>query len=153
MPNLTRRRSDNPHQVTWHVYYGDVHVGTIGERAGAPVDVDQWQWSCGFYPGLHPGQHRYGTAISFEEARAGFEADWKDLLPEIPDGAFEEYRLERQARAEMRAIQERGEKLPSEVFSSMMRCVCGVRFDSWKPEESYDHRGHIYAAEQQGIHW
>ena len=84
MSALTRRRSDNPHQVTWHVYYGDVHVGTIGERAGAPVDVDQWQWSCGFYPGLHPGQHRYGTAISFEEARAGFEADWNDLLPEYP---------------------------------------------------------------------
>jgi hypothetical protein len=59
MPSLTRRRSDNAHLVTWHVYYSDVHVGTIGERAGVPVDVDQWQWSCGFYPGLHPGQHRY----------------------------------------------------------------------------------------------
>jgi hypothetical protein len=35
MPSLSRRRSDNPHQVTWHVYYGDSHVGTIGERAGA----------------------------------------------------------------------------------------------------------------------
>jgi hypothetical protein len=35
----------------------------------------------------------------------------------------------------------------------MMRCVCGVQFDSWKPEESYDHRAHIYAAERQGIHW
>jgi hypothetical protein len=33
----------------------------------------------------------------------------------------------------------------------MMRCVCGVRFDSWKRAESYDHRGHIYAAERQGI--
>jgi hypothetical protein len=64
MPSLTRRRSDNPHQVTWHVYYGDVHVGKIGERAGVPVDVDPWHWSCGFYPGLHPGQHRYGTAIA-----------------------------------------------------------------------------------------
>ena len=30
----------------------DVRVGTIGQRAGVPVDVDQWQWSCGFYPGL-----------------------------------------------------------------------------------------------------
>jgi hypothetical protein len=111
MPSLTRRRSDNPHQVTWHVYYGDVHVGKIGERAGVPVDVDPWHWSCGFYPGLHPGQHRYGTAISFEEARAGFEADWNDLLPEIPDGAFEECRREREARAEMRAIQARGSGL------------------------------------------
>jgi hypothetical protein len=30
MPSLTRRRSDNPHQVTRHVYCGDVHVGSIG---------------------------------------------------------------------------------------------------------------------------
>jgi hypothetical protein len=21
----------------------------------------------------------------------------------------------------------------------MMRCVCGVQFDSWKPDEGYDH--------------
>jgi hypothetical protein len=41
----------------------------------------------------------------------------------------------------MAAIRARGEKLPSEVFSSMMRCICGVEFDSWKPDESYDHRG------------
>ena len=107
-------------------------------------------WSCGFYPGLHPGQHRYGIAATFEEARAGFEADW---VPEIPEGAFDEYRRVRNYKAEIRAIHARGEKLPSEVFSSMMRCVCGVQFDSWKPDESYDHRGHIYAAEQQGIHW
>jgi hypothetical protein len=147
MPSLTRRRSDNPHQVTWHVYYDDVHVGTIGQRAAVPVDVDQWQWSCGFYPGLHPGHHRYGTAADFAEARIGFEADWNALLPEIADGAFDEYRHDREARAEMNAIRARGEKLPSEVFSSMMRCVCGVRFDSWKPDESYDHRGHIYAAQ------
>ena len=92
---LTRRRSDNPHQVTWHVYFGDVHVGTIGERAGVPVDVDQWKWSCGFYPGLHPGQHRYGTRATFEAARAGFEADWQALLPEIPASTFEEYRHDR----------------------------------------------------------
>src|ERR1700733_7963523 len=149
MRTLTRR-SDNPHLVTWHVYYGDVHVGTIGKRAGVPVDVDKWQWSCGFYPGLHPGQHRYGTAASFEEARIGFEADWEDILPEIPKGAFEEYRRDREARAEMRAIRARGEKLPSEVFSSMMRCVCGTQFDSWKPAESYGHRAHIYAAQAEG---
>ena len=153
MPALSRRRSDNPHQVTWHVYYGDVCVGTIGERAGVPIDVDQWKWSCGFYPGLHPGQHRYGTAASFDAARAGLEADWHSLLPEIPEGAFEEWRHDREARAEMRATHARGEKLPSEVFSTMMRCVCGVQFDSWKPAESYDHRSHIYAAQAEGRRW
>jgi hypothetical protein len=45
----------------------------------------------------------------------------------------------------MNAVRARGEKLPSQVSSSMMRCVCGARFDSWKPAESHDHRGHIYA--------
>jgi hypothetical protein len=34
MPTLTRRRSDNQHHVTWHVFYHDIRVGTIGERAG-----------------------------------------------------------------------------------------------------------------------
>jgi hypothetical protein len=151
MPSLTRRRSDNPHRVTWHVYYDDVRVGRISERAGVPVDVDQWQWSCGFYPGLHPGQHRYGTATSFDEARAGFEVAWCGLQPNIPDDAFEEWRHSRDWTEQKYARWARGEKLPSEVFSTMMRCVCGVRFDSWKPAESYDHRGHIYAAERQGI--
>ena len=75
MPAVTRRRSDNAHLITWHVHCGDVHVGTIGERACVPFDVDLWQWSCGFYPGLNPGLHRYGIAATFEEARAGFEAD------------------------------------------------------------------------------
>jgi hypothetical protein len=40
--------------------------------------------SCGFYPGLHPGQHRSGTTATFEEARDGFEADWKALSPKFP---------------------------------------------------------------------
>jgi hypothetical protein len=153
MPALTRRRSDNPHQETWLVYLGDVHVGTIGERAGVPVGVDQWAWSCGFYPGLHPRQHRNGTAASFDEARAGFEADWSSLLPEIPRGAFEEYRHDREFRAEIVAKRARGEKLDSEIPSSIMRCVCGISFDSHKPAESYDHCAHIYAAQKQGLHW
>jgi hypothetical protein len=47
MPALTRRRyPERPDR--WHVYYGDVHVGTIAIRAGVPVDVDQWGWDCGF---------------------------------------------------------------------------------------------------------
>jgi hypothetical protein len=120
----------NPHQVTWHVYYGDVHIGMMGQRAGVPVDVDQWQWSCGFYPGLHPGQHRYGTAATFEEARAGFEADWQRLLPEIPEGAFEEWRHQRDFTKRKYAEWDRGE-IPRRVSSSMMRCVCGVNRLRW----------------------
>jgi hypothetical protein len=151
MPQLTRRRSDNPHHAVWHVYFGDVRVGTIGERAGVPVDVDQWQWSCGFYPGLHPGQHRHGTAASFAEARAGFEADWRSLLPEIPEGAFDEWRNQRDRTAEKYAMWARGERLPSQIPSSMMRCPCGERFDSHDPEGNYVHRGHIYERERNEI--
>jgi hypothetical protein len=146
MPTLTRRRSDNDHSENWSVYYGDVRVGWIGQRAGVPIDVDQWGWSLGFYPGLEPGQHRDGSAQTFELARIAFEEAWRRLLRNIPEGAFDEYRRDREHRAVIRAIHSRGERLPSEVPSSMMRCVCGVTFDSHKPAESFDHRLPIYAA-------
>jgi hypothetical protein len=54
MPVLTRRRSKDAHAESWQIFYGDVQVGTIGIRAGVPVDVDQWGWSCGFYPRSRP---------------------------------------------------------------------------------------------------
>ena len=110
MPTLTRRRSDNPHRETWHIHFDDVQVGPISERSGVPVDRDQWQWSCGFYPGLHPGQHRYGVAPTLAEARAGFEAHWNRLQAEMPEGALDEYRHDREMRAEIRAKRARGGK-------------------------------------------
>jgi fructosamine-3-kinase len=42
LPILTHRRSDNDHSENWSVYYSDVRVGWIGQRAGVPIDVDQW---------------------------------------------------------------------------------------------------------------
>ena len=69
MPELTRRRYPERPDC-WHVYVGDVHVGTIAIRTGCPVDVDQWEWSCGFYPGSRPGEHQYGTAETFERKPA-----------------------------------------------------------------------------------
>jgi hypothetical protein len=101
MPKLTRRRSADPHRESWNVYYDDVRIGAISKRSGVPVDVDQWGWSCGFYPGLHPGQHRYGSAATFDQARADFEAAWAALLSEVPAGAFREYRRDRKQRAEI----------------------------------------------------
>jgi hypothetical protein len=147
MPELTRRRSSDPHRESWSIYYDDVGIGTIGKRAGVPVEVDQWGWSLGFYPGLEPGQRRSGTALTFDQARTEFEAAWAGLLPKIPAGAFDEYRHDREHLAGIRTVQARGERLPSETPSSLMRCVCGVTFDSHKPAESYDHRLHIYAAQ------
>jgi hypothetical protein len=147
MPALIRRRIPDARSEAWRVFYGDVPVGTIGVRSGVPVHVDQWGWSCGFSPGLNPGQHHDGSAATFERARAAFEEAWRKLLPKIPEGAFAEYRRDRAWRAEVAAARERGEKLPSEVPISMMRCVCGVKFDSHRPDESLPHRRHIYAAQ------
>lgn len=149
MTALTRRRSDNPHQETWHIYFEDVRVGTIGVRGGVPVHADQWGWSVGFTPGMEPGTQRSGVAASFEAARAAFEAAWRELEPALPDSALDEWRRDRDWRAEMAERRARGEKLDSETQSTLMRCVCGTTFDSWKAAESYPHRAHIYAAQAE----
>jgi hypothetical protein len=70
MLTLTRRRNPDAPQATWLVYYGDVRVGSIAIRSGNPFCTDQWQWSCGFYPGSEPGECENGMAASFEAARS-----------------------------------------------------------------------------------
>jgi hypothetical protein len=153
MPTLTRRRDPDSREESWLIFCGDVHVGTIGRRSGNPTSTDPWDWSCGFYPGSNTGDESHGTAVDFEAARAAFESAWSVFLPKRTEADFEAWRHDRDSRAEMRAIHARGEKMPSEIPSSLMRCVCGVTFDSHKPAESYDHRVHIYAARAQGIRW
>jgi hypothetical protein len=49
----------------------------VSERAGVPVDVDQWGWSCGFYHLSHRDRRAEGTAKTFAQARADFEAAWR----------------------------------------------------------------------------
>ena len=78
MPALTPRRSDNPHQVTWHVYHGDVRVGTIGKRAGVPVNVHQCfgtsaEYKAGNELAIARGllwRHERGTFVKFTEKGA-----------------------------------------------------------------------------------
>jgi hypothetical protein len=41
-PELNRRRYREIHDC-WHIYYGDVHVGTIARRVGNPHDTDPWE--------------------------------------------------------------------------------------------------------------
>lgn len=84
MPALTRRREKDRHQECWRVFHGDVQVGTIGERAGVPVEVDQWGWYCGFFPTIDQDLRAGGTATSFEKARADFANAWSVYLPRCP---------------------------------------------------------------------
>jgi hypothetical protein len=95
MPALTRRRSKDASEECWHVYYGDVRVGTIAIRSGNPFATDPWQWRCGFYPGSLPGDCTSGTAASFGEARDAFELAWRVFLANRTEADFVEYRKHR----------------------------------------------------------
>ncbi|MET4520237.1 hypothetical protein ABIB81_009601 [Bradyrhizobium sp. I1.7.5] len=66
---------------------------------------------------------------------------------QFPESAFAEWREDRDWHAAMAAKRARGEKLDSEIRSTLMRCVCGTTFDSWRWAESYPHRAHITAAQ------
>jgi hypothetical protein len=139
MAALTRRRSNDDREECWHVFYGDVQVGTIAIRTGIPVDQDRWGWTCGFYPGAEPGEHTAGTAGSFEQAREAFERAWQVFLAKRTEADFQAWRDHRDWMAQKHAIWGRGELLPSQKPNSMMRCPCGEMFDSHRLEHSLIH--------------
>jgi hypothetical protein len=144
MPELTRRRYPERPDC-WHVYYGDVHAGTIAARVGNPHDTHPWEWCCGFYPGSYPGEHQNGTAATFDDARAQFEQAWQVFLSKRTETDFQAWRDARDWHMHKSAMWERRELLPSQKPNSMMRCPCGATFDSHDPAASYVYRRHIYA--------
>jgi hypothetical protein len=85
----------------WHVYWGDIHAGTIQIRSGIPFDEDSWGWSCGFYPGSHPREHEDGTAATFDQARADFEHAWRRFLSKRTEADFQAWRDQRDWTAEI----------------------------------------------------
>jgi hypothetical protein len=147
MTILTRRR--DPHLPDcWRIHYGDVQVGTVAKAIGTNA-AESWRWSCGFYPGSNPGEHRNGTASSLEEARLAFEAAWDEYLLKRTEADFQAWRDQRDWTERKYAMWERGDRLPAQSPSSLMRCVCGETFDSHDPAGSHIHRQHIHAT--QGI--
>ena len=148
MPELTRRRSADHRHKCWHIYYGDVHVGTIAERSGNPHDTDPWEWSCGFYPGSHPREHQSDTAATFEEARADFESAWQVFLSKRTEADFQAWRDQRDWTARKYALWDAGEKLPSQKPRSLMKCPCGEVFDSHRLQHTVIHVPHITEAQR-----
>lgn len=110
MPELTRR-PDPHHAGSWYVYYGDVHVGTIAKVVDTSR-VASWQWSVGFYPGTRPGEHRDGSASTFDEARAAFEAAWLPFLARRTEADFQKWRDREAWNEEKRRRFARGERMP-----------------------------------------
>jgi len=70
----------------------DVHVGTVGERSGVPVGVDQWQRPCGFYPGCEPGEFSDGSRPDFFTACREFEIAWRVLSAKKTESDYREWR-------------------------------------------------------------
>jgi hypothetical protein len=88
MPELTRRRYlERPD--CWHVYFGDVRVGTISRRSGQPHDEEPWEWICGFYSEPEPGEHTNGTGATFGQAREAFEAACRVFLAKRTEADFQ----------------------------------------------------------------
>ena len=150
-PQLTRRRSAHHRGKCWHVYFGDVHVGTIAERTGNPHDTDQWEWNCGFYPGSEPGEQQNGTAATFDEARADFECAWRVFLSKRTDADFQAWRDQRDWTARKYALWDAGKRLPPNEWepgkpcSIYLKCPCGNIFNSHRLEENLVHVPHITA--------
>jgi hypothetical protein len=130
MTTLTRRRSDNEHPETWHVYFSDVHIGTIGRCAGVPLSSPQWNWDCGFYPGIEPGAQKGGAAESFDAARQAFEAAWAQLAPTLDEDAFERWRDQRDFTAWKYRMWNDKLPLPAQTQDDRSRCFCGERIST-----------------------
>jgi hypothetical protein len=151
MPALTRRRSPDAPEECWHVYYGDVHAGTIAIRTGIPHDEDPWGWDCGFYPGSHPGEHQSGTAPTFDQARADFDAAWRVFLSNRTEADFQEWRDERDWTARKYALWDAGKRLeppsyePGKPCSRFRKCPCGEIINMQGPEGVFLHLPHITA--------
>jgi len=146
MPELTRRRSLDAPDECWHVYYGDVRVGTIAIRTGMPPGEDPWGWNCGFYPGSHPRECTDGTAATFDQARADFETAWQVFLANRTEADFQTWRDERDWTDRKYAMWQAGDRMPSQKPSSLMTCRCGQVFDSHRLADTLFHVPHLSAA-------
>jgi hypothetical protein len=65
----------------------------------------------GFYPGSHPREHQRGTAATFDQARADFEAAWRVFLSNRTEADFQAWRRQRDWTAEKYRRFDRGERM------------------------------------------
>jgi hypothetical protein len=83
-----------------------------------------------------------GTAKTFDKARREFQRAWRVVLSTRTDADFQAWRDARDWTERKYAMWARGEKLPSQIFSSLMRCPCGETFDSHRLEHTMIHVPH-----------
>jgi hypothetical protein len=118
MPELTRRRNLEAPDECWHVFYGDVRIGTIALRTGIPHHEDPCGWACGFCRGSHPGECTSGAAATFDRVRADFEAAWQVFLSKRTEADFQAWRDQRDWTAEKYRPFDRHERMPRDWRAS-----------------------------------
>lgn len=107
------------------IYFGDVQVGRISRRAGVPAAAPQWGWSCGFYPGMKPGDQQSGVAETFDEARAAFQRTWGEVAPKLTDADYEAWRQQRDWIVWKDRMHDLALPLPTQRPEGVARCFCG----------------------------
>jgi hypothetical protein len=128
MSTLTRRRNPEAREESWHIYCGDVRVGTIAMKVGASSDVDQWRWVCD--PGSHPGEQLAGSAPDFEQARADFEAARRIFSARRTAADYQASRDDRDWTSWKYAMWDVGLKMPTQTPDGAERCFCGAIIDA-----------------------
>jgi len=74
-----------------------------------------------------------GIAATCDQARAEFEAEWRVFSAKRTEADYQAWRDARDWAERKYAMWERGEKLPSQMPSSLMTCPCAEAFDSHDP--------------------
>lgn len=114
-------------------------MGGIGIRAGVPVDVDQWGWSVGFYPGRHPSDSISGSAATYELCRAEWFKAWARYLPGCTEEAFQEWRDHNEWTTDKYTLWDAGYR----NLTIPLKCKCGQSFDAGDREARRLHIPHL----------
>jgi hypothetical protein len=92
------------------------------------------------YPGVESGQHRSGSAVTYEQARAAFEQAWHHLLPQLTPDSFEASRRHLAFEHWKYRMWKDGFKMPTQLASGRSECFCGAVIDIASTEQHvYEH--------------
>jgi hypothetical protein len=149
MPELTRRRYSE-RQDCWHIYFGDVHVGTISRRVGQPHDEDPWDGCAASIPAPTPASKPAAPLPSLNRRARTFEQAWLAFSARRTEADYQAWRDQRGWTAKKYAMHESGERMPTQKPNPMMLCPCGETFDSQRLAHTLIHVPHITAAQRAG---
>ena len=98
---------------------------------------------------MRAGRIQEWDRVGLLHGTSKFETAWHELSATKTEADYQAWRDQRDFTARKYAKRTRGEKLDSEIPSWLMRCACGVRFDSHVHAMTLIRAPHIYAAQAE----